>query len=592
MPPSPHLSSTPSDIAAHKRNAQRKAQVASQDSTGKKTGNTEEIWNETTTNTRKRAPTVTALQSVPAAKLARKNETTTNTRKRAPTVTALQSVPAAKLARKTPAEKLDNADQVNGHGQSQGRDKKNSKLPKSVAVSIEDNDSVSEYGESDHDTDKSDNNAEVPEDDDEDLVPSQKELIKEIPYMMPPRAARSASALSQTSKTLSNSVRMTSSGVSDESESELQFADKDTESASDRSDSQRSKASYDYREPSSLTNSKPQPSKKKKKKRSKVAEARQEIERPKFAESRQLTDEALPASADKELSEHSFTWPIFTDLVYSADSSINLKAQNTRIQQVLKTAVFELKKASIFDNAFPNITQKRKMALDAVYNAAGKHKEYAIAKRIKHDFDYAVALAGVPEGRLSSFRTNLKKLAHQIVVSRFGLKKGCGDEVDDLIKGHKYIFPTDAKGKVLGDQPFCDESMVDSIRLSFFDGENSIGVQSCDDFVSVLDGNNEPELPVAMVCLIATLIYSILKDWSSGNPPSGAQVKSFNSSFHISVYNAHQATLTRIFNGSRKKYHVLMARLYKAVSAVESSEPAGSLDAACDYLDLDAMGED
>ncbi|KAG1903208.1 uncharacterized protein F5891DRAFT_1185859 [Suillus fuscotomentosus] len=95
-----------------------------------------------------------------------------------------------------------------------------------------------------------------------------------------------------------------------------------------------------------------------------------------------------------------------------------------------------------------------------------------------------------------------------------------------------------------------------------------------------------------MVCLIATLIYSILKDWSSGNPPSGAQVKSFNSSFHISVYNAHQATLTRIFNGSRKKYHVLMARLYKAVSAVESSEPAGSLDAACDYLDLDAMGED
>jgi hypothetical protein len=62
---------------------------------------------------------------------------------------------------------------------------------------------------------------------------------------MPPRAARSASALSQTSKTLSNNVRMASSGVSDESESVLQFADKDTESASDRSDGQRSKASYD-----------------------------------------------------------------------------------------------------------------------------------------------------------------------------------------------------------------------------------------------------------------------------------------------------------------------------------------------------------
>ncbi|KAG1758608.1 hypothetical protein EDD22DRAFT_956715 [Suillus occidentalis] len=320
---------------------------------------------------------------------------------------------------------------------------------------------------------------------------------------------------------------------------------------SDR-DSQRSKASYCCEPSSTFTNLKPlQPGKKKKKKkkkRSKLAEAHQEIERPRFAES-QLTDEALPAS-NKELSEHSFTWHIFTDLVYSADSLINLKAQNTRIQQVLKTAVFELKKASIFDNAFPNITQKRKMALDAVYNAAGKHKEYAIAKRIKHDFDYAVALAGVPEGWLSSFHTNLKKLVHQIVVSHFGLKKGCGDEVDDLIKGHKYIFPIDAKGKVLGDQLFCDESMVDTIRLSFFDGKNSIGVQSCEDFVLVLDGNNEPELPVAMVCLIAMLIYVILRDWSSGNPPSGAQVKSFNSSFHIGVYNAHQATLTCIFNGS------------------------------------------
>ncbi|KAG2121765.1 hypothetical protein DEU56DRAFT_927242 [Suillus clintonianus] len=570
MPPRP--SSTPSEIATHKRNTQRKAQ-ASQMSAGEKTGNTEE-------KPLQRSSKVKALE--------RKiwNETTTNTRKRAPTATALPSVPAAKLARKKPAVKLEDADQVNGHAQSQGPSQGHNKKackPKSATVSIEDNDSVSEYGDSDRDSEKSDDNVEVPEDDDWDLL-SQKELIKEIPYIMPPRVARSASAQSQTSKTLSTSSGVMASSavtVSDESDSELQFADKDESDL----DSQRSKPHY--REPSStVTDLKPQPGKKK---RSKLVEARQELERPRFADSEQ-NDVALPAP-DKDVSDYSFTWPTFTDLVYSADGSINLKAQNTRIQQVLKTAVFELKKASIFDNAFPNITQKRKMALDAVYNAAGKHKEYAISKRFKHDFDYAVALAGVPEGRLSSFRTNLKKLAHQIVVSRFGLKKGCGEKVDDLIKSHKYIFPTDTKGKVLGDQPFCDESIVDTIRLSFFDGENSIGVQSREDFVSVLDGNDEPELPVAMVCLIATLIYAILKDWSSGNPPSSTQVKSFNTSFHISVYRAHQATLTRIFDGSQKKYHVLMARLYKAVSAVESSEPAGSLD-TCDYLDLDAMGED
>ncbi|KAG1882874.1 hypothetical protein F4604DRAFT_1677831 [Suillus subluteus] len=86
--------------------------------------------------------------------------------------------------------------------------------------------------------------------------------------------------------------------------------------------------------------------------------------------------------------------------------------------------------------------------------------------------------------------------------------KGCADKVEDLLKSHKYIFPTDAKGKVLGDQPFCDEATIDTIRLTFFDGEDSFG-----------DENDEPELPVAM-------IYAILKDWSSGNLPSSAQVKS------------------------------------------------------------------
>ncbi|KAG1764354.1 hypothetical protein EDD22DRAFT_884061 [Suillus occidentalis] len=191
------------------------------------------------------------------------------------------------------------------------------------------------------------------------------------------------------------------------------------------------------------------------------------------------------------------------------------------------------------------------MALEAVHTAARKRKEYVISKRMKHDFDYALALAGIPEGRLSSFCTNLKKLAHQIVAA--------ADKVEDLLKSHKYIFPTDAKGKVLGDQPFCDDATIDTIRLSFFDGEDSFGSQCRDDFVSVLEENNKPELPVAMVCLIATMIYAILKDWSSGNPPSNAQVKSFNASSHVGVYKAHQATLNRIFEGSMKKYHVCFA---------------------------------
>ncbi|KAG1904369.1 uncharacterized protein F5891DRAFT_1207307 [Suillus fuscotomentosus] len=529
----PRASLTPSEIATHKRNSKTKAK-ASQESGGENQGDTDKPL--------QRSSKIKALE--------RKvwNETMANSRKRAPTVTGLQSAPAAKLARKIPAKKLDHnndrgqeAHEVISHAESRGRERSMRSL-KSATVSIEDSDTVSEYGESDDASEKSDNDMEVPEDDDFESL-SQEELIKEIPHFV---------------RTGSNVSEWMASGTT-ASVPQVDVADKASDGHS---------KPY-YREATAVT--KHQPDKKKDKKKKSKLEERQDLERPKFVETvvppRPASDVTHVSASE---SDHSFTWPIFTDLVYSADGSINLKAQNTRIQNVLKAAMFELKKASLFNNAFPNITQKRKMALEAVHTAAGKRKEYVILKRMKHDFDYALALAGIPEGRMSSFRTNLKKLTHQIV----------------------YIFPTDAKGKVLGDQPFCDEATIDIIRLSFFDGgEDSFGSQCHDDFVSVLDGNNEPELPVAMVCLTATMIYAILKDWSSGNPPSNAQVKSFNASSHVDVYKAHQATLNHIFNGSIKKYHALMARLYKAVSAIENSASTAS-SSTCDYLDLDAMVEE
>ncbi|KAG1743083.1 hypothetical protein EDB19DRAFT_2038283 [Suillus lakei] len=98
--------------------------------------------------------------------------------------------------------------------------------------------------------------------------------------------------------------------------------------------------------------------------------------------------------------------------------------------------------------------------------------------------------------------------------------KGCTDQVKELLKSHKYIFPTNNNGKVLSDQPFCDEVIIDILQQSLFNGNSSIGVQSHEDFVSVLDGNDEPELPMAMIALIATITYAILMDWRSGNPPS------------------------------------------------------------------------
>ncbi|KAG2049393.1 hypothetical protein BDR06DRAFT_975295 [Suillus hirtellus] len=198
--------------------------------------------------------------------------------------------------------------------------------------------------------------------------------------------------------------------------------------------------------------------------------------------------------------------------------------------------------------------EKKRSKLEG--NTAYEHKERAILKRLKHNTDFAVALASIPEGCLSAFCTGIEKLTHQTVVSQFTLRRGCSNKVEELLKSHKYIFPTNQNGKVLGDQPFCDEAMINTLHQSLFNGKNLIGVQLHEDFVLVLDGNDEPELPIAMVALIATVV--VVADLcytdrlEGSNPPLSSQVKLFNATVYISVYKAHEATLTQIFEGGKK----------------------------------------
>ncbi|KAG1900007.1 uncharacterized protein F5891DRAFT_1173357 [Suillus fuscotomentosus] len=479
----------PSEIAAQKRNAKKKEKVAARQVSSGAEVVTPDIADDITDSKLQRSSKKKALE--------RKvwNDTTSNNRKRAPTVTELLSAPATKSVRKTlkAVEKTQKA--VEGGGRE--RSSVASTLTSHNGVSVDTDDSASEYGISDSESNKSDVNVEVEDDSDiSDLLSKTPENLHEIPRFVPPCLA----------SRYSDSSAAASTWDDDDPAGQLVTV---------TADSVKVKCEPDE-----------------KKKRSKL-EGRQQIERPQFAQPSHDLDDSIavttpgPEPRDTSNTYAPFKWPEFTNLVYEADGSINLKAQNTR-----------------------------------------------------------------PEGRLSAFRTGIKKLAHQIVVSRFALRRGCSNEVEELLKSHKYIFPTNQNGKVLGDQPFCDEAMIDTLHQSLFDGENSIGVQSHEDFVSVLDGNDEPELPIAMVALIATVIYAILMDWRSGNPPSSSQVKSFNATVYISVYKAHEATLTRIFEGGKKKYHALMARLYKAVCVSDNVLlPSGALS-NFDYLDLSAMSED
>ncbi|KAG1878250.1 hypothetical protein F4604DRAFT_1923819 [Suillus subluteus] len=336
--------------------------------------------------------------------------TTNNGRKRAPTMTELQSAPATKSARKTPAAAQK---EVRGGGRERSTVTSTHK-----GVSVDADDSASEYGISNSEFEKSEDDVEVPEDDDIlDLLSQspeklQEELMKEIPHFVSPsphHTSRSASVASGRHSRTNSDVSMASGD--DGKIPQLVTVTNESEPESD-TNLTSTKSTY-YRETSTVK-CKPEPGEKKKSK----LEVRQELERPRFeqpsndAEVPNVSESvATPASSNSSKPYPPFKWPEFTDLVYEADGSINLRAQNARIQIVLKTAVLELKKIAVFENVFPTITEKRKMAMRALSTAAFEHKERAILKRLQNDIDYAAALASVPKGWISAFRTSIKKLA-------------------------------------------------------------------------------------------------------------------------------------------------------------------------------------
>jgi hypothetical protein len=59
-------------------------------------------------------------------------------------------------------------------------------------------------------------------------------------------------------------------------------------------------------------------------------------------------------------------------------------------------------------------------------------------------------------------------------------------------------------------QPF-DHPAIDTIcQLAFFTSQDQVGIKYKDRFVSVLDDNDEPEIPSSMVSAVVTAVRLIL----------------------------------------------------------------------------------
>ncbi|KAH7926059.1 hypothetical protein BV22DRAFT_1119098 [Leucogyrophana mollusca] len=335
--------------------------------------------------------------------------------------------------------------------------------------------------------------------------------------------------------------------------------------------------------------------------------ARREMERPQFSDSEMDSDSSnvnkSPSETNHNLSslqgrklktlqlEQRVTWPEETHLVYSTDGkTILLKEQQPHIRKILRATIVEFFKSIVFVNAYPS-DDKTETAIKALVAVAKRLDYENIEQRLKKDIDYAGALAAVPVGRLSKFRGDIKKIASQCAISEYLLRSGCADQIVELLEDDAYIYPCNAKGEAIYHEPFCHPAMIAVLKAAFFDGPTSLGMKCLDDFTSVVDDSDDPELPSAMVSLAATALYAVLVDWRSGSPPSATTKGTFNANQFLSVYERHEDFLARIFENSRKKYHVLMARLHCKVCTQSNIErPAASVSAFA-RLDFARMPE-
>ncbi|KIJ58082.1 hypothetical protein HYDPIDRAFT_44638 [Hydnomerulius pinastri MD-312] len=344
-----------------------------------------------------------------------------------------------------------------------------------------------------------------------------------------------------------------------------------------------------------------------KKKHAGKLEARRELERPQFApEAEPSNDEGQGTSwkvkqetpmRTSEPSNHplgSSHWPPHTDLFVESDGSVLLKSQHPHMITLLHSAINFFLKSIVFENAFPQYEERRKMAIKALADAAQHHNEHNILRHLRYDSTYAGALATVPEGRLATYRRNIKKTAQSFVIANYGLKKGCSELITQLLFNDNFIYPQNVKGDAIRTEPFCHPAIINTLHALIFNGPSSLGVQFHDEFVSILDDLDDPELPCNMVTLVGTAVYSVLVDWRGGNGPVDPEKVSFSPNVHLTIHRRLDGLLQRIFKGHRgpQKYHVVMSRLYREASGSTADPTTETTElSAFDYLDFDGMPE-
>ncbi|KAF8871616.1 hypothetical protein BD779DRAFT_1680267 [Infundibulicybe gibba] len=268
-----------------------------------------------------------------------------------------------------------------------------------------------------------------------------------------------------------------------------------------------------------------------------------------------------PTAGDDEESATSST---NTDLVYDPGQRyIRIKAQSEAIQAVLHSGIDAAKYYGLWVNAFPPGDEINVRMRTILRNVAQSLKENAIARRLNRDIRYGNTMAHLLKVRLGSLRTFTRDAARHTVEAKYGLVSGCREKIISLTTNDHFIFARDSAGHIIKKKPYCHDAII-AVLQCFFEDPASFGQRNLNSFESSIPNDPayaQPEIPIPMLALVATMIYAELLCWSQGN-----------------------------FEQNKLGFHRMMSDLFKMASASKKQiVPTVDDNQTLAVLDVDAM---
>ncbi|KAG6846749.1 hypothetical protein H0H93_012103, partial [Arthromyces matolae] len=282
-------------------------------------------------------------------------------------------------------------------------------------------------------------------------------------------------------------------------------------------------------------------------------------------------------------------------------SALRLSDQPPNAKAMIKAAIREVSGDCLFEDAYPSVDQMgayhTKVLVEAC-DALGSDFEL-LGYRVTRDRAMVGHISRVLSSRVSLIRSAIKKIAQNKIETCFQLGSDImanQNKIRTLREKGSYIYPMNTLAHVPGEllrreKPFQHVSIISTLRDAIFTSTrgSTLAAKHAGRFISTReDRPDELEVPIAMLCMVATAVLAAIDDWKTGLQ----KISEFSAEAYTDTYRGHELFLKNIRDADPKKFHRLMADIYVAAGMNSESQSAKVIAKnQMAILDLDGMEE-